>query len=270
MPRYYCDYCDTYLTHDSCFLFLQPSVRKQHNQGYKHKANVRNYFQQFEEQQTQSLIDQKVREHLGQTGGFQQVGAAFNQHLASLQYRPPVLHPPTLPIPGSVPQAMPTFRPPVFPAPTPASGYTQSPGVMPTFRPPVAPIPLSASQANGLSTVSNMSATTNVPYHGGPVGSSASTPAAYQQHTLSLPPSSSSVGSFSSSTPAESESGSSQDISRVPGSYASFNSHLSPPVSFTAPSAQGSYSYGQANGNLTHPVQMLNTSASQPPGAPVG
>lgn len=32
MPRYYCDYCDTYLTHDS------PAVRKQHNTGYKHKV----------------------------------------------------------------------------------------------------------------------------------------------------------------------------------------------------------------------------------------
>lgn len=45
MPRYYCDYCDTYLTHDS------PAVRKQHNAGYKHKANVRNYYMQFEERQ---------------------------------------------------------------------------------------------------------------------------------------------------------------------------------------------------------------------------
>lgn len=41
MPRYYCDYCDTYLTHESA------AVRKQHNSGYKHKANVRNYFTQF-------------------------------------------------------------------------------------------------------------------------------------------------------------------------------------------------------------------------------
>mmetsp|Transcript_32707 Transcript_32707/g.72245 ORF Transcript_32707/g.72245 Transcript_32707/m.72245 type:complete len:296 (+) Transcript_32707:158-1045(+) len=43
MPRYYCDYCDTYLTHDS------PAVRKQHNTGYKHKANVRNFYSQFED-----------------------------------------------------------------------------------------------------------------------------------------------------------------------------------------------------------------------------
>lgn len=43
MPRYYCDYCDTYLTHDSA------AVRKQHNSGYKHKANVRNYYMQFDD-----------------------------------------------------------------------------------------------------------------------------------------------------------------------------------------------------------------------------
>mmetsp|Transcript_8971 Transcript_8971/g.32837 ORF Transcript_8971/g.32837 Transcript_8971/m.32837 type:complete len:86 (+) Transcript_8971:220-477(+) len=54
MPRYYCDYCDAYLTHDS------PSVRKQHNAGYKHKANVRNYYMQFEEQTTLSFIDKKL------------------------------------------------------------------------------------------------------------------------------------------------------------------------------------------------------------------
>lgn len=66
MPRYYCDYCDTFLTHDS------PAVRKQHNAGYKHKANVREYYEQFEEKQTQSLIDQRIREQLaaGPMGGF--------------------------------------------------------------------------------------------------------------------------------------------------------------------------------------------------------
>lgn len=32
MPKYYCDYCDVFLTHDS------PSVRKTHNGGRKHKV----------------------------------------------------------------------------------------------------------------------------------------------------------------------------------------------------------------------------------------
>ncbi|KAF9621117.1 hypothetical protein IFM89_016611 [Coptis chinensis] len=118
MPRYYCDYCDTYLTHDS------PSVRKQHNAGYKHKANVRTYYQQFEEQQTQSLIDQRIKEHLGQTAAFQQVGAAYNQHLASFPPRPrlPIL-PSPMPIPGTAQGLMnsgiPGMRPPVLPRPAP-------------------------------------------------------------------------------------------------------------------------------------------------------
>uniref|UniRef100_T1JIP4 Matrin-type domain-containing protein n=1 Tax=Strigamia maritima TaxID=126957 RepID=T1JIP4_STRMM len=33
MPKYYCDYCNTYLTHDS------PSVRKTHCSGGKHLDN---------------------------------------------------------------------------------------------------------------------------------------------------------------------------------------------------------------------------------------
>ncbi|GLJ22098.1 hypothetical protein SUGI_0414450 [Cryptomeria japonica] len=156
MPRYYCDYCDTYLTHDS------PSVRKQHNAGYKHKANVRSYYQQFEEQQTQSLIDQRVKEHLGQTAAFQQqVGAAFQQHLASLSgQRPrlPVLPPPTLPVPGStqLPNSqplVPPFRPPVLPRPTtgpPAYGVSMGPS--PTLRPPGA----TATSTPGISQPSGL------------------------------------------------------------------------------------------------------------------
>merc|ERR1712110_334220 len=51
MPKYYCDYCDTFLTHDS------PSVRKTHNAGRKHKDNVRTFYQEWLEKQTQSLMD---------------------------------------------------------------------------------------------------------------------------------------------------------------------------------------------------------------------
>ncbi|KAI0522980.1 U1 small nuclear ribonucleoprotein C-1 [Dendrobium catenatum] len=138
MPRYYCDYCDTYLTHDS------PSVRKQHNAGYKHKANVRSYYQQFEEQQTQSLIDQRIKEHLGQAAAFQQqVGASFNQHLMSLQANPqrprlPLLPPPVLPM--GAPQALmspplvPGLRPPVIPRPI--AGYPGAPAIPPSMAPP--------------------------------------------------------------------------------------------------------------------------------------
>uniref|UniRef100_A0A0M3IAY6 Matrin-type domain-containing protein n=1 Tax=Ascaris lumbricoides TaxID=6252 RepID=A0A0M3IAY6_ASCLU len=51
MPKYYCDYCDTFLTHDS------PSVRKTHNGGRKHKENVRMFYQKWMEEQAQKLVD---------------------------------------------------------------------------------------------------------------------------------------------------------------------------------------------------------------------
>ncbi|CCI40504.1 hypothetical protein ABG067_000741 [Albugo candida] len=46
MPRYYCDYCDTYLTHDS------QAGRKQHNRGWKHRENVKLYYEQLLANQT--------------------------------------------------------------------------------------------------------------------------------------------------------------------------------------------------------------------------
>ena len=39
MPKFYCDYCECYLTHDS------PSVRKAHCAGHKHKTSVRLYYE---------------------------------------------------------------------------------------------------------------------------------------------------------------------------------------------------------------------------------
>ena len=38
MPRYYCDYCDMYLSHDSA------GGRKEHIRGWKHRENVMAYF----------------------------------------------------------------------------------------------------------------------------------------------------------------------------------------------------------------------------------
>ncbi|EKX33797.1 hypothetical protein GUITHDRAFT_81129 [Guillardia theta CCMP2712] len=73
MPRYYCDYCDVFLTHDS------PSVRKQHNSGRKHRDNVsmsswgaggdreqvRDYYGQFVSKQAQSVIDSIISRREG-------------------------------------------------------------------------------------------------------------------------------------------------------------------------------------------------------------
>ena len=47
----------------SVCVLVQPSVRKQHDSGYKHKANVRAYYSQFEQEQTQNLIDEKVKQY---------------------------------------------------------------------------------------------------------------------------------------------------------------------------------------------------------------
>uniref|UniRef100_A0A5K3EWV1 Matrin-type domain-containing protein n=1 Tax=Mesocestoides corti TaxID=53468 RepID=A0A5K3EWV1_MESCO len=51
MPKYYCDYCDKFLTHDS------PSVRKTHCTGRTHKNSVREYYQKWLEEQVQKLVD---------------------------------------------------------------------------------------------------------------------------------------------------------------------------------------------------------------------
>ncbi|KAL3634614.1 hypothetical protein CASFOL_021668 [Castilleja foliolosa] len=137
-----------------------PSVRKQHNSGYKHKANIREYYQKFEQQQTQFLIDQKIKEHLGQAVAYQQIGAAYNQHLAVFpggRPRLPVMPPFMLPLPHQMGQDM---RPPLTQLPIP--GYTTAPGV-PMQPPPSASFPL---QPSGLPGPPSTSAPPSVP--GGP------------------------------------------------------------------------------------------------------
>ena len=49
MPKFFCDYCDVYLTHDS------QSGRKQHNRGRKHQDNVRMFYTLF--LRTHTLVD---------------------------------------------------------------------------------------------------------------------------------------------------------------------------------------------------------------------
>ncbi|KAJ4826221.1 hypothetical protein Tsubulata_005783 [Turnera subulata] len=197
MPRYYCDYCDTYLTHDS------PSVRKQHNAGYKHKANVRQYYQQFEEQQTQSLIDQRIKEHLGQTAAYQQVGAAYNQHIMA-RPRLPILPTPMMPnaqLPGSAP-LMPGIRPPILPRPVGGPGYPPGPMMPPMMAPPGAPsLP---GQLNGAPRPPTMMAPTSVPGStapsGPPGGAPMIPPPAYQANPPA--PTSGSFDSFNVNAPA--------------------------------------------------------------------
>ncbi|XP_029389055.1 U1 small nuclear ribonucleoprotein C [Mus pahari] len=109
MPKFYCDYCDTYLTHDS------PSVRKTHCSGRKHKENVKDYYQKWMEEQAQSLIDKT-------TAAFQQgkiPPAPFSAPPPAGAMIPP---PPSLPGPP---------RPGMMPAP-----HMGGPPMMPMMGPP--------------------------------------------------------------------------------------------------------------------------------------
>jgi hypothetical protein len=54
MGKCYCDYCDVFLTHDSA------SVRKQHNDGNRHRQNVSEYYRLFIARATQERIDNIV------------------------------------------------------------------------------------------------------------------------------------------------------------------------------------------------------------------
>merc|ERR1711990_584580 len=79
MPKYYCDYCDTFLTHDS------PSVRKTHNAGRKHRDNVRTYYQEWLEKQTQNILDKSSRPVPGIHPGLIQGAGGFGNAIAPTQ-----------------------------------------------------------------------------------------------------------------------------------------------------------------------------------------
>ncbi|XKL65249.1 hypothetical protein PGB90_008669 [Kerria lacca] len=130
MPKYYCDYCDTYLTHDS------PSVRKTHCQGRKHKDNVRFYYQKWMEDQAQQLIDATTAMY--KAG---KIANPFtNQKGATIppppnMNMPPGSYPsmPPMPVPPGVPQGM-------MPPPPPGPPGMPPPGVGPMMVPPVPPM----------------------------------------------------------------------------------------------------------------------------------
>ncbi|XP_074141151.1 U1 small nuclear ribonucleoprotein C-like [Sminthopsis crassicaudata] len=90
MPKFYCNYCDTYLTYDSL------SVRKTHCSGRKQKENVRDYYQKWMEEQAQSLIDKT-------TTAFQQGRIPLAPPLGGPMIPPP--HPRVMgpPPPGMMP-----------------------------------------------------------------------------------------------------------------------------------------------------------------------
>lgn len=87
MPKYFCDYCDTHLTHDS------PSVRKTHNGGRKHKDNVRLYYMNWLEEQAQSMISQTTAAFKAQQGLMAPPGAFMAAGIPPPGMMPPPLRP---------------------------------------------------------------------------------------------------------------------------------------------------------------------------------
>lgn len=148
MPKYYCDYCDVYLTHDS------PSVRKLHNSGWKHKTNVKAYYSQFLQEETPqtTISDQKQKPF--NPNAVQ--GLPYNMTAAGVQQPAPPLPPYGVPlsfVPGTMPpttaataQQQPirapgtqSFQPMTAPGtqqyttPSPMAGKMQPPGIPPPY-----------------------------------------------------------------------------------------------------------------------------------------
>ncbi|KAK0206343.1 U1 small nuclear ribonucleoprotein C [Desarmillaria ectypa] len=121
MPKHYCDYCDVFLTHDSA------SVRKAHNSGRNHLANVRDYYASLGHDKAQNIIDQ-ITSAYESGGGPPPGGFGFGpQHLGG-------------PAPGfGPPMGFGGPQPPFPRPPFPPGGIMGPPGALPPFPPNVPP-----------------------------------------------------------------------------------------------------------------------------------
>lgn len=116
MPKFFCDYCDVYLTHDSM------SVRKAHNSGRNHLRNVVDYYQQIGHEKAQSVIDSITNSYAaeGQSANNPMLNTAPPGFGPPGGMAPPAGLPPGFPMP-------PGGMPPGFPAGM-LSGYFEDIG----------------------------------------------------------------------------------------------------------------------------------------------
>ncbi|KAL2264754.1 hypothetical protein VTJ83DRAFT_7264 [Remersonia thermophila] len=137
MPKFFCDYCDVYLTHDSM------SVRKAHNSGRNHLRNVIDYYQQIGHEKAQSVIDSITSSYAAEGQAHANPMLPHNQPGGGSYGLGPGhagLVPPPIPLPG-FPGAPPL--PPGMPAPFPGA----APGAAaPPFPPPASPLRPSPSR----------------------------------------------------------------------------------------------------------------------------
>ncbi|CAH0053079.1 unnamed protein product [Clonostachys solani] len=148
MPKFFCDYCDVYLTHDSM------SVRRAHNSGRNHLRNVVDYYQQIGHEKAQSVIDSITSSYAAEGQAHANPMLPHNQPGHNFPPFPfPGGAPPPFPgMPGAPPGQLPQGLPPPpggrggpmppFPPgpnnmpPMPPGGLPFPPGQFPPFPPP--------------------------------------------------------------------------------------------------------------------------------------
>lgn len=121
MPKFYCDYCDIHLTHDS------RRVRRDHNSGWKHKMHIQNYYADLPVNKVQSIINNITKAYVyAGLGGFPELptpGQKNKPQAPRMQGFPPgFIQPPPgmLPMPGMIP-------PPGFPGMVGPNGMMMPP-----------------------------------------------------------------------------------------------------------------------------------------------
>eukprot|EP00455_Lapot_gusevi_P051654 TRINITY_DN775_c0_g1_i3.p1 TRINITY_DN775_c0_g1~~TRINITY_DN775_c0_g1_i3.p1 ORF type:complete len:134 (+),score=45.43 TRINITY_DN775_c0_g1_i3:92-493(+) len=129
MPRYYCDYCDVYLTHDSF------SGRRQHMEGRRHQENVRQHYSEILLQQQQQTMQMNMN-YMGQ-----QPSQFPGYNPALFRVPPPMMSGPGGPYPGGPfpPGSGPFPTPPLNPAINPALNPAINPAINPALNPNLRP-----------------------------------------------------------------------------------------------------------------------------------
>ena len=180
MPRFFCDYCDAYLTHDSvrpprslhdcaalcvlrglapllvraclrnragkqmpslirCFwwLFSQAKGRKQHNYGWKHRENYKNYY--LGVMKEMGLLDLAGRPL---PGAYEAMGVAPPASRGMPPFFPPGMAPPPgMPFPPGLPPPIPGSMPPGMPPGMPPRPMMPPPPGAPGMPPPIPGMP---------------------------------------------------------------------------------------------------------------------------------
>uniref|UniRef100_A0A8H7TS29 U1 small nuclear ribonucleoprotein C n=1 Tax=Bionectria ochroleuca TaxID=29856 RepID=A0A8H7TS29_BIOOC len=145
MPKFFCDYCDVYLTHDSM------SVRRAHNSGRNHLRNVVDYYQQIGHEKAQSVIDSITSSYAAEGQAHANPMLPHNQPGHNFPPFPfPGGAPPPFPgMPGAPPGQLPQGLPPPpggrggpMPLPSRPQQHASHPSRRPAFPPrPVPPFP---------------------------------------------------------------------------------------------------------------------------------